>query len=1029
MRRLTSVMAMSIGLWSATASGVDVVIGPKTFRVPDGFLVEKVAGAPLVDRPIVADFDEAGRLFVADSSGSNDKVQQQLEDRPHRIVCLEDTNGDGLFDKSTVFADRMMFPEGAMWLDGSLYVSAPPSIWKLTDTDGDGVADQRQEWFQGKTLTGCANDLHGPYAGLDGRIYWCKGAFAPQTYERPGRKPLETRAAHIFRSKVDGTEIEPVMTGGMDNPVEVAFTPEGERIFTTTFLQQPGGGFRDGLIHALYGGLYGKVHDVIDNHPRTSPALLPPLLHMGPAAPSGLIRAESDALGVPDALYATSFNLRKVIQVGLKPKDGSFEPSSLDILVSDDHDFHPTDVLEDADGSLLVIDTGGWYKLCCPTSQLVKPDVLGAIYRVRRTGVKPPEDPRGLKLSWNLMKPAELTGLLDDPRPVVRKRAIAALGRSGMPAVPELSKVIQSSPSTRGRRNAVWAACRIDLPEARAAVRLGLNDPEASIRHVAAQAAGLWRDREAADRMAVLLGESESQVARASAEALGRIGDSSTIPALLKIAGRSTAWAVRHSATYALIEIDDSEATRAGLTQADAGITRAALTAIDQMESGKLSPAPLIRALNSPDESLRETAWWIAGRHPEWGEALSGFFRSKFGATDVSAVDLAELENRIASMARSESIRTLIGEELANGRNPLAVRLSLLRAMARSGLRDTPDSWVEGLTLALNEPSTIAQAVATARAIPIRPEQSRKLNPALLGVSEQEAQPAEVRLGSLAAIPGGLREVSPATFDFLIGQLAGDRPVSARTTSADVFAKAALAPDQFSKLAIALGQSGPLEAGRLLDAFDKAQGEVIGGELVAALLRSPARSTLRVETLKPRLARFGPGTAESAVVLFRAIEIDTADRSQHLESLLANLSGGDIRRGQQVFNGTKAACATCHSIGYVGGKLGPDLTKIGQVRAERDLLEAIVYPSASFVRSYEPVSIATTDGRTFSGILKKDAPDEVIVDVAADKEERIPRDLIEEIIPGTISVMPAGLDKQLTPAELVDLVTFLRASR
>ena len=78
---------------------------------------------------------------------------------------LEDTDGDGKFDKSTVFADKMMFPEGAMWLDGSLYVAAPPSIWKLTDTDGDGVADKREEWFEGKTLTGCANDLHGPYLG------------------------------------------------------------------------------------------------------------------------------------------------------------------------------------------------------------------------------------------------------------------------------------------------------------------------------------------------------------------------------------------------------------------------------------------------------------------------------------------------------------------------------------------------------------------------------------------------------------------------------------------------------------------------------------------------------------------------------------------------------------------------------------------------------------------------------------------------------------------------------------------------
>ena len=95
----------------------------------------------------------------------------------------------------------MMLPEGTMWLDGSLYVAAPPSIWKLTDTNGDGVADQREEWFRGETLTSCANDLHGPYLGIDGWIYWTKGAFAQQTYERIGQPALVTRAAHIFRRR------------------------------------------------------------------------------------------------------------------------------------------------------------------------------------------------------------------------------------------------------------------------------------------------------------------------------------------------------------------------------------------------------------------------------------------------------------------------------------------------------------------------------------------------------------------------------------------------------------------------------------------------------------------------------------------------------------------------------------------------------------------------------------------------------------------------------------------------------------
>src|SRR5262249_51779347 len=375
-----------------------------TFTLPAGFTIELAAASPLVDRAIVADFDEQGRLYVADSSGSNEKVDLQVLKKPHRIVRLEDTDGDGKFDKSVVFADKMMFPEGCMWYAGSLYVAAPPSIWKLTDTDGDGVADQRVEWFKGQTLTGCANDLHGPYLGPDGWIYWAKGAFAKQTHQVNG-KPFVTRAAHLFRARPDGSGIQPVMTGGMDNPVDVVFTPGGERIFTTTFFQHPGGGRRDGLIHAVYGGIYGKDHDPIYEHPWTGPSLMPVLTHMGPAAPCGLHHYESDTFGpeYKDNLFACQFNMQKVSRHVLTPDGATFKSRDEDFLVSDNRDFHPTDVLEDADGSLLVVDTGGWYKLCCPTSQLVKPDILGAIYRVRRIGATKVNDPRGLKMAWDKM--------------------------------------------------------------------------------------------------------------------------------------------------------------------------------------------------------------------------------------------------------------------------------------------------------------------------------------------------------------------------------------------------------------------------------------------------------------------------------------------------------------------------------------------------------------------------------------------------------------------------------------------------
>ncbi|HMJ89659.1 MAG TPA: PVC-type heme-binding CxxCH protein, partial [Candidatus Acidoferrum sp.] len=409
-------LAVALCSIASLLSAAQFKIGEHNFTLPDGFEIELISTPDLVARPIEADFDEQGRLYVTDSSGSNDKPEKQLIEKPHRVVRLEDTNGDGKFDKSVVFADHMMFPEGAMWHDGSLYVAAPPSVWKLTDTTGDGVADTREEWFKGKTLTGCANDLHGPYLGPDGWIYWCKGAFAKQTYTLANGKESTTRASHIFRARPDGTGIEPVMTGGMDNPVGLAFTAEGEPILSGTFFQHPEGGRRDGLIHAIYGGVYGKDHDVLDGHVRTG-ELMPIMTHLGPAAPAGLTRYESGwSFGedYQDDLFVCNFNLRKVTRHIMKQDGATYRTIDSDFLVSDNSDFHPTDVLEDADGSLIVIDTGGWYKLCCPTSQLYKPDVLGGIYRVRKKGAKRIDDPRGEKLEWTAALTTKLVARLDD---------------------------------------------------------------------------------------------------------------------------------------------------------------------------------------------------------------------------------------------------------------------------------------------------------------------------------------------------------------------------------------------------------------------------------------------------------------------------------------------------------------------------------------------------------------------------------------------------------------------------------------
>src|SRR5256886_15981400 len=157
---------------------------------------------------------------------------------------------------------------------------------------------------------------------------------------------------------------------------------------------------------------------------------MPIMTHLGPAAACSVIRYRSRVFGddFQDNLFVCCFNLHKITRHTLEPDGATFRTRDSDFLVSDNPDFHPTDVIEDADGSLLVIDTGGWYKICCPTSQLAKPDVLGAIYRIRKRGAPRIEDPRGLKLAWQKFSPAELAKLLDDDRPAVFKRAVARPG-------------------------------------------------------------------------------------------------------------------------------------------------------------------------------------------------------------------------------------------------------------------------------------------------------------------------------------------------------------------------------------------------------------------------------------------------------------------------------------------------------------------------------------------------------------------------------------------------------------------------
>ena len=198
---------------------------------------------------------------------------------------------------------------------------------------------------------------------------------------------------------------------------------------------------------------------------------------------------------------------------------------------------------------------------------------------------------------------------------------------------------------------------------------------------------------------------SSSHLRRTAAEALGRIGDKAAVPGLLAQAGAENDRVLEHALTYALIEIDDPIGTAEGLQDAASTTRKAALIALDQMDSGKLTPSTVTALLPSEDQRLKDTAWWIIEHHPDWGADLTGFFRRHLDDKTLTPQKRKDLEQRLSGLATSAAIQELLAG-LIQGTGSTHSRLAALRSMTHAPLRELPAAWTRALARVLSEKHT-----------------------------------------------------------------------------------------------------------------------------------------------------------------------------------------------------------------------------------------------------------------------------------------------------------------------------------
>lgn len=944
----------------------------KALQVAEGFEVNLFAADPLLAKPIQMNFDSAGRLWVSCSeSYPQIKPGQKANDK---IIVLEDADGDGKADKTTVFADGLLIPTGLEPGDGGVYVGASTDLLHLSRPNGLKGPLRRRVILSGFGTEDTHHMVHTLRWGHDGMLYFNQSIYIHSHIETPyGPRRLGGGGVWQFRPETRRLQ---VFARGWWNPWGHHFDRWGQSFVTD-------GAGTEGVNPVIVGASYTAtpraarvLHGLNPGHPK----------YCGCEILSGRHLPEEWR----GNLITNDFRGHRVCRFTLAPED-SFYTATLqsDLLRSNHPAFRPVDVKMGPDGAIYIAD---WYNPIIQHGEVdfrdPRRDVShGRIWRITAKGR--PLVPRPQLVN---AKTADLLEALKAPEDWTRHHARLVLKERGASVLPELKAWTAKQEQERARLEALWTYQALDVVEPKLLASL-LQARDHRIRAAAVRVVSAWHERlpEPLELLAPRVADEHPQVRLEAVRALGQVSDVRAAELALQAMRKPMDKYLEYSLWLTLRELGphwlpDLQAGRFAPSD-----SRQLLFALQAADSRAVL-RPLVELVRSGKAGARET------------NVLA------FLATLGGPRELALLLDRVAGASR-----------------PIAERRRLLAALEQAARQRhvRPAGDLARLLLLLKEDNEDLQIVAARLSGLWKLEAAR---PRLLELARADKTSDAVRraaVDGLAAL-GGKNSVE-ALKKLVDGEpaasAAGLRTRRRLALIALVRLNAQAAADRAPAVLASLRNSD--EASGIFEAFLQRKG---GAALLAAALRNRklpgdiARIGMR---LVRSTGRSDEGLAEA---LTKAGNLTFGARTlspKELQTMAADVvQRGDPARGEAVFRRKDLVCLKCHAIGGAGGQVGPDLSSIGASAPVDYLIESLLQPNKAVKENYHSLLVTTAKGQQYSGIKARETKTELILRDAEDREVAIPIKDIDERTQGG-SLMPDGLTDTLTRGELLDLVRFL----